>query len=406
MNEIKKMSLWQAVAMIFSGMVGSGVLFLPYKMAHCKTWGIFSWFLGAVMSYCIFLSFVGINNYIQDNIGNKTPSVLDFLRLGYNDTVAFLLIFGHFFAMSMSSAVTAISFSDYFFGLFPCYFCSKQLLSSFVLLSIFLLNILSFGAANALNFWLTLVKLLFFLLISMCGAFYYSSYSPCFETSALLFDGAAITMFAFLGIEFGIFASGSIENPKENVIKATKIGLFLSSITFIGIFASCLFILPNLEQTKTPVYDCAIILLGPIGGKIVGSVALLSCLTGLNGRVVVQGNSLQDFSKKKFVSKIFGAKTSQGFPWIGSFFSLLISFGVIWMPFKIELTLFIVVLVGFLYCAIVLSDLLLNGFSLMVLLAIMSCCLMMYNANLTVVLAAFLVYFIAYIFKIINSRFS
>lgn len=407
MSEIKKMDLFQAVAMIFSGMVGSGVLFLPNQMAHCQSWGIFSWCLGSLMGYCIFLSFVGVNDYITENIGNKVPCMLDFLRLGYRENIVFLLVFGHFVAMSMTSAVAALSFSDYFVGLFPEYGCwCGRTLSTIVLLLVFLLNIISFGAANSVNFLLSLLKLAFFLLISILGVSRASTYTPTFGPPTLLFNGAAISMFAFLGIEFGIFAAGSIENPKENVIKSTKIGLVFSSFIFIGIFSACLFVLPDLSKTKTPVYDCAIRLTGSLGGRIVGFIALASCLTGLNGRLVIQGNCLRDFAKKKFVSKIFGAQTAQGFPWVGSFFSLFISFAMIWNPFQVDMTLFIVTLVAFLYCSIVMLNILLNGISIRSLLAVLSCCLMLYNINLIVILAVAVVYFIGYILKTINDRCS
>lgn len=400
--EIKKMNLLQAIAMVFSGMVGCGLLFLPSEMACCGVWGLGSWVLGSIMAYCVFLSFIGVNNYYFESLKTKKfPIMLDFLRLGYTDDLAFLLLFGHFIAMSMTCAVTALAFSHYFSQLFPSVmlYINYQFVASGALLLMFAINIISFGAANSINFWLSCIKTLFFLLISILGMSYFSTYNPYVPSSKFILSGASTTMFAFMGLEFGILAAGSIEKPRTNVIKATKYGLFISALIFIGVYCAALFIVPNLSKTKTPIYDCAITIFGPIGAQVIGVVSLLSCLTGINGRLIVQGNALRDLSKAKIFIKCFESETAQGFAWIGACFSLIISFFVVWSPWSLDLTNFIIVLVGLLYCSIVALNIMVNGMSFISLLAIFSCIIMLWNIQIITVLQIMLVYFIGFLTK-------
>ncbi|WP_342261890.1 APC family permease [Alphaproteobacteria bacterium endosymbiont of Tiliacea citrago] len=399
-----KMGLWAATALVFSGMVGSGILFLPYKMASCGSWGIFSWIMGAIMTYCMFLSFAGVNNYYLKNMSNKNPDIMDFLKLKYCDRNAFLLAFGHFFAMAICASVTALALGNYFLGLFPGSILCAKSIASLSLLLMFFINLISFGAANALNFWLTLAKLLFFLLIAILGVGYASSYKPVFGSPTLLFSGAATTMFAFMGIEFGIFASGSIENPEENVIKATKYGLISASLIFIGVYLAALFIIPDLSLTKTPIYDCSIVLFGKIGAKIIAVVAILSCLTGLNGNLVVQGNSLRNFSKKKHIVNCFDVETSQGFPWRGALTSLTISILIIWFS-SLDLEVFAVTFIGVLYTSVVVLDILLNGLAPQSLLAIVSSAIMLCNSfTLPVIIGSAFIYLVGYCIKFFSCK--
>lgn len=407
-NGSQKMGLWSAVALVFSGMVGSGILFLPHTMAYCGSWGFFSWILAGIMTYCMFLSFAGVNKYFLRHSGAvKNPDVIDFLRLRYCNNTSYVLSYGHFAAMVVTGAVTSIALGDYFVGLFPHSVLCVKSVASLSLLLMFVINLLSFGAANALNFGLSLLKLVFFVLISVLGAFYFPTYTPTFKSTSLLFSGAASAMFAFMGIEFGIFASGSIENPEENVIKATKYGLIASSIVFIGVYTATLFILPDLAATNTPVYDCAIVLFGSIGAKIIGVIALVSCLTSLNGNLVVQGNSLRNFAKKGYLPAFFNYETSQGFPWRGGLTSLCMSLAIIWNPFYVDLQVFAVTFIGVLYFAIIILEMMLNGISITSLLALMSNCIMLWNSLVfNVIFVSALVYFAGYLVKELSVFFK
>lgn len=403
-NDTKKIGLWSAVALVFSGMVGSGILILPSAMGHCGTWGFFSWILGAFMTYAMFMSFAGVNDYYIRNVKNaKNPDILDFLRLRYCHNTSFLLAFGHFAASAVSAAVTSIALANYFLGLTNGFPLCVSSVASLALLLMFIINLVSFGAANIINLWLTITKLIFFLAIAILGMTYFPTYTPHFESVSLMFSGAGITMFAFMGIEYGIFSSGSIENPEVNAIKATKYGLIFASIVFIGVYTAALFMIPDLSATKTPIYDCAVILLGLNGAKIIGVVAVLSCLTTLNGILVVQGNSLRNFSKKQYLFSFFNSETSQGFPWRGALASLFLSLIVIWAPIKMDLTIFSVTFIGLLYSSVVILEMMLNGISSSGLLAIISCGIMLCNVNIFVIAVVAFVYVIGYLLKYLTA---
>lgn len=404
-NESKKMGLSAAVALVFAGMVGSGILFLAHDMNHCGTWGVFSWILGAIMTYCMFLSFANVNDtFLRNNPGIKSPDMLDFLQMRFCATSSFIICLGHFAALTFCASVMALTLGNYFIGLVPGFILCNKSIAALSLLLMFGINVVSFSYANALNGGLNIIKLLFFLGISIFGAMYAPSYTPNFGSISLLFSGAGITMFAFMGIEYGIFAAGSIENPEENVIKATRYGLIAASVVFIGVYVACLFVLNGDLSSTTPVYDASLKLFGDVGAKLVGIVAIFSCLTGLNGNLVVQGNSLRNFSKKSFLPSIFDAETKEGFPWRGALLSLLISMLLILGSDKLDLSIVGVTFIGVLYLAVVLVDCLVNGINLVSLLALISCAIMLCNSfkiNILAIAAVF--YLMGYGLKFWND---
>jgi len=49
-----KMGLFGTIALVFSGMVGAGILVLPKKLAVYGSWSFVAWGIAAYMTYCIF----------------------------------------------------------------------------------------------------------------------------------------------------------------------------------------------------------------------------------------------------------------------------------------------------------------------------------------------------------------
>lgn len=407
-DQKNKMGLLGTVALIVSGMVGCGILILPKSMAKFGTWGFLSCFLAAYMAYSIFKSFIRVRTkYMNDNVGSN-PNIIDFLKMLYCDTTSFLITFGHFTGISASCAAIAYALSQYLIPLITdfqvCDF-TVMLVAILSLLLVFLINLVSTKLADYLNQSLNVVKVVFFFVIAIIGSFYFRNYNIDFVDGArslpLLFLGAATAMFTFMGIEFAIFASDSIAEPHKNIEKGTLIGLIITTLIFFGVYSACSFVIADLANCDTPVSTLALFMFGAIGAKIVGIIAILSCLTSLNGCLMVQGNSFRVFVKKGWLPEKLGKQNESGFPFFGALFSIMLSSLWLLLPFLNSelIQTMAVCFIAMVYLAIVLVDLKVSGFKITTLLGLLSSLIMLCQINYSVIMIMIVIYASAYLIK-------
>ena len=280
------LGLWGATALVVSGMVGAGILKLPKAMAAYGSWSIAGWVLSALMAYSIALIFNRLAEHFSDN--DEISSPVDFIQFYFKDQVAYIIAFGYFFATTAACAYVAEVFADYVFEFLPY---NKFLLSASVMFLLFALNVISFGASGSSLIVLTILKIVFFLLISLFGLKYFNTYEFAFGNVENLFASASTAMFAFIGVEYAVLARDSIEDPEKNVILSTKIGLFFALLVFLGVHCATIFVLKSPANALMPVYEAGLIMFGDSFKYAICLIGSISCLTTLNGILIVQGSN-------------------------------------------------------------------------------------------------------------------
>lgn len=386
-----KIGLFGTIALVFSGMVGAGILVLPKKLAVYGSWSFIAWGIAAYMTYCIFKSFVSVRKIYTNKYNYvKNPSILDFFRMLYCENTSFLIAFGHFIALTATSAVISMTLGTYLSSFLRSDFpiCSYHF-SIIAVILIFVINYISIKFGNFLNQSLSFIKFVFFVSIAIAGFTYFNmeafdfSGQTFLQVANNLSSASAIAMFAFMGIEFAVFSGDSIENPDENIPKGTLIGLILATIVFFGVYIATVFVLPDVSVCDTSVKEASGMIFGEIGGFLVGIVAILSCITSLLGTSIVQGNSFKNFVAKKWLPSFLGKESSCCFPWVGAFVSTLIS--ICWIAssdylhstFGLDLSIIPIIFIALVYLAIALVDLYYNGLTVQGVLAFISSLIML-----------------------------
>lgn len=393
--------LYGAIALVTSGMVGGGLLILPSIMAVFGTWSIFGWALAAFMAYSIAMVFINLNKYFK----GKNP--VECIALTFGDNSAFLVSLGYFVAMCFSAAAVSLALGNYarpiLQSVMPDYFSfiSSASIGYFSIIALFIINLVSFGSANLILIILTVVKILFFGSISIAGVQNFGSYQYTFGPVTDIFKAASFAMFAFLGIEFAAISSGNIKDPEKNVVKATTWGLIFATLVFVGIHCAVLFTIPEAASSPTAVYDAVVLLFGKFGASAFSAVAVISCLSTLNGILVVCSNTIKTMSDKKWIDERFATATSQKFGWVGALIACLVILFVLLVPSLQKYSLHAAnCFVGLLYLFSVLVDMKKTKIGVFNLLAGISGLLMLYyNANFITIVCVVSVFSLGFILK-------
>lgn len=395
------LGLFGATALVTAGMVGAGILILPAMMSVFGTWSIVGWILATLMTYSIATIFGRLSKTFKGGAGP-----IYYIAETFGPNYGFLTAWGYFFAMCFSGAGIATALGNYALPVLGCTCIQPQFIGFAFLMALFLLNIVSSGSANAMLIVMTVIKVLFFGAIAVIGFKYVGSYTPTFGPVTDILKSGSLAMFAFLGIEFASLSSGSIKDPEKNVMRATKLGLLFAAIAFIGVHCAVLFVLPNPELSARPVYDAVALLFGKGGALALGIVAMISCLSTLNGIIVVQSNTVKAVADNGWISKTLMKGTKQGFAWKGALIFCLASLLVMINPILEKDVVCIMAnsLVGMVYLFSCLVDIKKSGWDFYNALALLSSVLILYNVNLFVFALISCIYIIGYLVKRLSTK--
>lgn len=396
------MGLLGATCLVASGMIGAGVLVLPALMSVFGTWSIVGWLIATLMAYSIATIFGRLSQHFE---GAGDP--ISYVSEAFGEEVGYAVAFGYFIALCFSGAVISLVLGEYILPLINLQIQPWIIGFSF-LFTLFLLNLISSGSANAFLIVLTVLKVLFFSVIALMGATNIGSYQISFGHPSDMFKAASMAMFAFLGIEFAAASRSAIKNPEKNVMRATKLGLFFATIVFVGVHCAVLFTLPDPAASIKSVYDTANILFGD--NKFIsiafGIVAVMSCLSTLNGMIIVQSSNVKGISSKAWWPESLGFTNQQGFAWKGALLFCSIVFCILYSnaadpSMLITIANSLIAIMYFSSCAVDVKEF---GLGVYNLLAIVSSILILYNLTFQVFTWIAIIYIIGYSLKIIYAK--
>ncbi len=312
-KKYKKIGLFTLITLVCGNMIGSGVFLLPSSLAMIGTISLFSWLITGFGAICLALMFAHISHLIPVAGG---PYGYNYRVLG--SYIGFQTAYDYWFAIWIGNAAIAVAFVGYLGIFFPILKNSWYTFfaSAGIIWFITLVNISGVGIAGLIQRLSTVFKLIPILLIGVLGWFYvdgtnFTNYAHIsnnhLTTFSALSKGAALTFWAFIGLESATVPAGSVRNPQRNIPLATIIGTsitcivyMLSSTAIMGIIPS-----PQLQHSTSPFADAAKIIFGVWGQDLVAVGAIVSCFGALNGWILLQAQVPMAAAQDGLFPKIF-----------------------------------------------------------------------------------------------------
>jgi APA family basic amino acid/polyamine antiporter len=143
----------------------------------------------------------------------------------------------------------------------------------------------------------TVLKLVPLLLIGLFGLFWIDAgnFSPANLSGksdlAAISAAAALTLWAYLGLESATVPSGSVRDPERTIARATILGVLIAAVVYIVVTIVAFGVVApaDLGRSTAPLADVASVLWGPTGGILVALGAVISTFGTLNGFTLLTG---------------------------------------------------------------------------------------------------------------------
>jgi len=326
-----KLGLWTSTSLVVGNMIGAGIFLMPAAMASFGGIGLLGWVFSAIGSFLLAKVFSNLSRLLPGVNGGPYA----YTRSGLGNFAGFVVAWGY--CLSCCCACTGITIS--FVGAMTTFFpalAKNPLMSVITGLAViwFITWVNTRGVATSGRFQLVtvLLKLVPLLLIGVGGLFFIKMENfhpfnltgmPTFSTITTV---AAMTMFAFVGLECATIPAGSTENSGKTIARATTLGITIVALIYILSTFSMIGMIPAkaLAASTTPFADAADLMYGPWARYLVGGGVAVAALGALNGWTLVLGQVPYAIANDGLFPGIFARTNRKGVPSAGMFISCAI----------------------------------------------------------------------------------
>ncbi|WP_413307363.1 amino acid permease [Bacillus sp. 1P10SD] len=359
MGKANKLGFWVLTALVVGNMVGSGIFMLPRSLSESASpAGVISaWLvtgLGVLMTALVFGNLAVRKPNLQ---GGPQIYAKDLFKQGSHASTlsGFMSTWGYWIGNLAGNVAMITTFAGYLSTFFPILTSQADwfTIGNFTLkvgngLTFIVCSILLWGthtiilrgmeSAGKLNFMATAAKVAGFILFIIVGLF-------AFEKSNMLpfmaerlddaghsinmmkqINNAAVnTLWAFIGVESAVvFASRA--RKQTDVKRATILGLFIALGIYVGISTLVMGMLDQntLIHSDKPLIDAISTVLGPIGGKVLAAVGLISLFGSTIGWLMLSAEVPYQAAKQGLFLPVFLKENKKGLP----VFSMIVSNGL------------------------------------------------------------------------------
>lgn len=323
MKQQGSFGLWTLTALVTGNMIGSGIFLLPADLASIGSISLFSWVLTALGAFVLALVFANMGK-----IAPKTGGPYAYAKLGLGNLIGFQTAYSYWIAIWAGNAAIALAATGYASVFFPV--LAQPLTAAWVTIVVIwaltLVNVLGIREAGIVQLVSTILKLIPLVIVSTAGWFYFH---PTFLTEGFNISGhsnfhalshaAALTLWAFIGLESATVPAESVDNPTRNIPLATLLGTVIASVVYIASSIVIMGMLPAkvLQYSAAPFADATSFILGPWGRSFIALGAVISCIGCLNGWVLLQGQVAMAAAHDGLFPKIFGKMNKKHVPAVG-----------------------------------------------------------------------------------------
>ena len=310
-EETKKIGLWIAVSLVVGNMIGSGIFLLPASLAPYGGVSILGWLTTTVGALFTALVFVRLSKSFPKQGGPYRYAYDNFGPLA-----GFTVSWSYWVSIWCGNAAISVAATTYLSHFFPVLSNTPAIsigVALSILWSITLINTRGVRQAGFFQLVTTVLKLipLFFIGIAAFWVFDVSAFEP-FNPSdnTLAFSvnaTAALTLWAFLGLESATIPADNVDKPAVTIPRATIIGFSVTAIIYISTQVAIMSVLPaeQLAQSGAPFAEAAQKIWGDWAGNLVAAGAVISCIGALNGWILLQGQVPMTAARDNLLPEIF-----------------------------------------------------------------------------------------------------
>ena len=317
-----KLGLWMCTALVVGNMIGSGVFLLPASLAPYGLDSVAAWLLTAGGAMVLAVVFAGL--------GKAFPTIggpYAYTRMAFGDLAGFIVAWGYWVSIWTGNAAIATGGVSYLGHMFPT--LADQPWSALATVAMVWLftafNLLGARTAGLVQLVTTVLKLMPLLAVAGLGVWLLATHraavsqavhaAPPLRLDAIT-AAAALTLWAFLGLESATIPAGKVHDPRRTIPRATLFGTALTAVVYILACTTVMALIPaeRLAVSAAPFAEVAQMFWGSHAGDILAAFAAISAMGALNGWILLHGELPFQMSRQGVFPKIFGRESRRGAP--------------------------------------------------------------------------------------------
>ena len=337
----KKIGLITTTSLVVGNMIGAGIFILPASLSTYGSISLLGWIFTATGALILAKIFSNFSRIIVNKSGGPYVSSKE----GFGDFIGFLVAWGYWISTWISNAAIAIAIIGALSFFFPILETNSLLAVSVGLSMIWFftwINSKGIRTSGTIQVITTVLKILPLLFVIIFGLFFFSSHNfPKFnltgENDFTAFSlVAALTLYAFLGLESASIPVENIKSPSKIVPKATMLGTIISTCIYILGTVVLFGVLPieTLQNSPAPFAEAGQIIGGKYTGYFIALGAAISGMGALNGWILILAQIPMAAAKDKMFPKIFKKNNKNGAPVLGLIIGSVLSSLVMLMNFS------------------------------------------------------------------------
>ncbi len=319
-----KLGLWTTTSLVVGNMIGAGIFLMPSALAAYGGISLLGWLFSSIGVFFMAIIFGKLSKLLPGISGGPYA----YTRNGFGDFMGFLIAWGYWISIWCSNAAIAVSLVSALSTFIPVLNGNALAASLTGLSSIWLLtwvNTRGIVATGKVQLFTTILKVLPVLAVAVGGLFFIQlkNFIPFNTSGASSFSAitatAAMTVYAFLGIECATIPAANVHDPEKTIPRATILGTvvttliyILSTISILGIISAS-----QLQHSVTPFADAASKIFGPNSSYWVSAGVAIAAFGALNGWILIQGQIPFAVAKDKLFPPVFGKEDKKGVPSTG-----------------------------------------------------------------------------------------
>ncbi|MBN1388955.1 MAG: amino acid permease [Bacteroidales bacterium] len=322
-EEKRKIGFLISTSLVVGNMTGSGIFLLPAALAVYGGISIFGWLY--TVAGCLFLALVFSR---LSRIIKKAGGPYTYAREGFGNFSGFLVAWGYWISIWCGNAAIAVAGVGYLSVFIPVLKENRVLAAAVAIAVIWLftyINTKSIRKVGVTQLITTILKILPLVLLGSFGFLFFdkSNFIPFNLSTKPDFQAvtttAALTLWAFLGLESATIPSDKVVNPTRTIPRATIAGMLFTALLYISSTIAVMGIISpaDLQHSAAPFADAAGIAFGKWASIFVATGASIACFGALNGWILLQGQIPLAASKDKLFPGLFRKTSKKGIPVTG-----------------------------------------------------------------------------------------
>ncbi|MEV8518230.1 amino acid permease [Dyella marensis] len=322
---------WMLTALVVGNMIGSGVFVLPAALAPYGAASLLGW--AFTMGGALLLALV--HAWLAQLVANHGGAYA-YARQAFGDTAGFVAAWSYWTCVWTANAAIAVAFAGSLGAIWPAANATPWRGTAAALAVLWLctaINAAGVREAGRMQLVTTALKVIPLLVFGVCGLALvhgaaYQPFNPSGQSlPSVTTATAALTLWAFLGLEAATVPTGVVRDPQRTVPRATVAGMLVAGVATMLACTAVIGLLPHgaAQGSAAPMAAAAAQTWGPAAGWAMGLVATVSCLGALNGWVLLQGQTPYAAAQDGLFPAPFARTDARGTPWFGLLLSSVLA---------------------------------------------------------------------------------